>query len=200
MGTVKGQKEIIMSKGTRTGIDFSEHELLVTKSEGLLVHHLKKPNTNTNNIKFINTNNIMAVTGDFGNWIFCREFHPSKDNMVSDYYWLEKLTIASSQEGEGYSSTETEKEIRNKLSDLDNPDVEDYLNEEQKAELKMYYEEILEEVDWEHGYTARAYGDIPNDLIDGEDVPFVKVIKPWLRIVFDGFDEICDRMKKIDDE
>ena len=29
-------------KGKRTGIDFSEHELIVTKNDSVLIHHLKK--------------------------------------------------------------------------------------------------------------------------------------------------------------
>jgi hypothetical protein len=72
--------------GSRTNFDFSEHELIITKSDGLLVHTLKHKDYNKMyRFDFINTNGIMAVTGDYGNWMFCREFHPSPDGGVSDY-------------------------------------------------------------------------------------------------------------------
>src|SRR3989344_2189435 len=87
----------------RTGVDFTKHELIVTEQEGLLVHRLKHPEyTYMNSVTFINTNGIMAVTGDYGNWIFCREFHPNDKEGVSGGYWLEKLKIASSQEGQEF--------------------------------------------------------------------------------------------------
>ncbi len=68
----------------RTNLDFTKHELLITNQEGLLIHHLKVPNTVIYNVKFINTNGVMVVTGDLGHWIFCREFHPAPDEFVSD--------------------------------------------------------------------------------------------------------------------
>ena len=40
---------------------------------------------------------LCVVTGDVGNWMFCREFHPSSKGHVSDYYWVEKLQMSSSQ-------------------------------------------------------------------------------------------------------
>jgi len=99
----------------RTALDFSKHEIIVVKENGLLIHHLKIPKQWTNNIKFINTNNILAVTGDFGNWIFCREFHPSKDGYVSDGYWHEKLNIASTQDGKEIDWPALQKEIKTTL-------------------------------------------------------------------------------------
>ena len=68
----------------RTEVDFSKHVVEITKQEGLFVCYIRVPGTITNSVKFINTNDIMAVTGDFGNWIFCREFHPSATGGVSD--------------------------------------------------------------------------------------------------------------------
>ena len=176
----------------RTGIDFSKHEVLITRQEGLLIHHLKKPDTVINNIKFINTNGILAVTGDFGNWIFCREFHPTADGGVSDYYWLEKLHILSSQKGEEYSSEETEKElkrgIRSGLRDYG------YKGDELK-QAKEFYKECITHVDEEWDYIAFAHGYDKPDFIDHEQIPMVEITKQWLRIIFDGFDEICNRMK-----
>lgn len=177
----------------RTGIDFSEHELHITEQDGLLIHHLKKPNTYYECIKFINTNGIMAVTGDFGNWIFCREFHPSSEGGVSDMYWLEKLKIASSQEGEEFDSEATRKEIEDGIDHI----LEEYGYEgDTLKEAKEYYEYLLNYVDEsEWYYEANAYMDRPG-FIDAEDVPNVKKTKIWLEIIFDGFDEICRRMKE----
>jgi hypothetical protein len=61
----------------RTKIDFSEHELKITQLEGVLIHEFKRPDTRNCMLVFINTCGVMTVTGDFGNWVFCREFHPS---------------------------------------------------------------------------------------------------------------------------
>ena len=100
----------------RTEIDFSKHVLTVNKQEGLLVHTLAKPNTYVQSFVFINTNDIMAVTGDYGNWIFCREFHPSKDGYVSDTYWVEKLRIGSCQEPSNFDSQTAQEQVTELLN------------------------------------------------------------------------------------
>ena len=87
-----------MNKKRVSSLDFSKHVVTVEKQEGLLIHTLAIPGTITQSVKFINTQGIMAVTGDYGNWIFCREFHPSPTGSVSDSYWCEKLRISSRQD------------------------------------------------------------------------------------------------------
>jgi len=170
----------------RTEIDFSEHELIITEQEGLLIHHLKKPNTVIDNIKYINTNGILAVTGDYSNWIFCREFHPTPDGYCSDGYWKEKLKINSCQEPSEYDSEETQKEIEEMLNDPDRNWSE---------EDKEYLEELLRNVDDELNYTHKAYREQPEDW-DYESIPFVKTIKPQFLFILDGFEEICRRLKE----
>lgn len=178
-------------KGKRTDIDFSKHEVLVTEVEGLLVHYLKQPGTITNCIKFINTNGIMAVIGDFGNWIFCREFHPSKEGGVSDGYWKEKLGIASTQKASDYSPRQTEIRIKEAI----NGGMEEYGYKGDKLkQVKEFLTECLRYVDTEWEYVAYAYHNSPG-FLDAEEIPFEKETKPWLLAVFDGFDEICRRMK-----
>ena len=181
----------IMKK--RTNIDLSKHVIEVTKTENVLIHRFAIPNTYTNSVKFINTNGIMAVTGDFGNWIFCREFHPSADGMVSDHYWIEKLHIASSQVGEEFDSRLTRKEIELGLESQ----LEEYgYDGEELEEMKEYYNDLLDNVDYsEWEYTSYAYSNKPN-FLDAESVPFLKDTKSWLKVIFDCFDEICDRIKK----
>jgi hypothetical protein len=178
-------------KGKRTGIDFSKHEVRVTHFDGLLVHHIKKPGSIHNNIRYINTNGIMAVTGDFGNWIFCREFHPSQEGGVSDGYWKEKLGIASTQKASDYSAGLTKKSIEGAI----NGGMEEYgYKGEKLKEVKEYLTACLDHVDDEHEYIAFAYHRCPG-YMDAEEIPFEKETKPWLLAVFDGFDEICRRLK-----
>ena len=69
----------------RTDMDWSGHELIITDTEGLLTHYLKKPGTLMNAVMFINTNGVLVVTGDYSNWMFDREFHPSKGGFRARY-------------------------------------------------------------------------------------------------------------------
>jgi len=175
-------------KGKRTVIDWGKHEVTVTKQDGLLVHHLKDPDTVINNIKYINTNGILAVTGDYGNWMFCREFHPSANGFVSEGYWKEKLRNLSTQEPNDFDEDATRKELEGYLADTDEP-----LREIEKD----YIEGCLDAMgDGEFDYSHYAYRNNVGRFIDGEYVPFCKKTKYWLDAVFDGFDEICRRMKE----
>jgi len=176
-----------MQGDKRTDVDFSKHEVLVTEQEGLLIHYLKKPGTICNSIKYINTNGILAVTGDFGNWIFCREFHPSAEGHVSDGYWCEKLRSASTQTCSDFSPTETEEEIKRLLAE------EEDLTEEEIE----YLNDCLSAVDaGEFDYTIVAHRQNVGRFQDHENVPLCKELTTWLKCVFDGFDEICRRMKE----
>jgi len=170
----------------RTDVDFSKHELHITKQEGLLVHHLKKPDTYWDSIKYINTNGLMAISGDYSNWLFCREFHPSADGHCSDGYWQEKLKNSSCQEPSKYDSDETELEIKEMLADPDR---------EWSEEEKEYLEECLQYVDDEVEYTYHAYRNNPG-TIDCESVPFCKKVDYHFLVILDGFEEICRRMKE----
>jgi len=97
----------------RTNIDFSKHVLTIDETTNAVIYGFKKPETYHGAIKFINTSGILAITGDYGNWIICREFHPSADGHVSDGYWCEKIRLSSSQ----------------KVSDHDPKATEDLINE-----------------------------------------------------------------------
>lgn len=173
-------------RSKRLNIDFSQHELLITKQEGLLIHHLKKPDTVIDNIKYINTNGVMVVTGDYGNWIFCREFHPSpKTQSIPDGYWCEKLEILSSQKPYEYSPEKTLASIEERMRE-----EADNLTEEEKE----YYEECIELVDDQFDYEYYAYRSMPENW-DYESVIVCHEIKTWLKAVFDGFEEICERLR-----
>jgi hypothetical protein len=113
----------------RTDVDFSKHEVVITKNDNILIHYLKQPNTTINSVKFINTNDVLVVTGDFGNWIFCREFIPSAKNYVSDHYWIEKLRISSCQDPYEFDCDEAKQQIKELLEDHEFSDEEkEWLN------------------------------------------------------------------------
>lgn len=173
-----------MSK--RTNIDFSKHELTEIRQPGLLIHDLKIPDMFLNRVQFINTRGIMAVTGDFGNWIFDREFHPSAEGNVDDPgYWCQKLKMASTQVPGGYSAGETEKEIRRLRTE------EEDLSEAEREYLNGCLIHVMDELD----YTYYAYRENVGRFEDGECVPFQKERNPWLETIFDAFEEICGRIK-----
>lgn len=174
----------------RTDIDFSQHEVKVTKLDGCLIHEFKRPDTRYHMLVFINCMDTMTVTGDYGNWVFCREFHPSPDGSVSGGYWDEKLQNSSVQKAYKYDSTETSKQI-----------------EEFKNTFEQTYDRVMndEEMDWvetlensvydEHEYIYVAYRETPKD-IDYESIPFGEKRHVWLDAVYDGFDALCQKLKE----
>lgn len=173
-------------------MDWSKHELHVTENELVTIHELSVPEQSLYKVKFINVTGRLLVTGDWGNWVLCRGFVPSADGYVSDCYWVEKIQMHSEQTGLEFSSEKTRKAIQDGLDG----ELEDYGYEGEDLEkMKEYYTELLDYVElqeWE--YVSFAYNNKPS-LIDAEDVPFVKTVKPYLNYIFDAFDEICRRLK-----
>jgi hypothetical protein len=166
-------------KGKRTGIDFSRHEVIVTQVEGLLVHYLKKPGTICDSIRFINTHGILAVNGDYGNWIFCREFHPATDaDGACDYYWTQKLKIASTQQPYEWDEDGTRHDLLKEIEDLKSDKVAN-------AEGIEYYSNCVENM---HGskdeYMRYAYEHLP-DHWDYESIICRDRLKYWLQAVYE---------------
>lgn len=167
-----------------TEIDFSKHELFELKSDLITIHYLKKPDTICDSVKFINTEGILAVTGDYSNWIFCREFIPDAKNSTSFGYWKEKLKISSCQQVAKYDSTATEEEIKRLIAESD--------DREEQEEL----EELLKHVDDELDYTYFAFRESKlSSRWDFESIPFVKTVDYHFYAILDAFDEICRRLK-----
>jgi len=178
----------------RTGVDFSQHDLTITKTPTYTIYDLKKPDSDYfQRVTFINICGILVVKGDYGNWVFCREFHPSIREKVSDHYWAEKLQINSTQDPFEFDSNKTEQLLRKGIES----DLEDYGYEgDTLKEIQKYYSRCLDYVhcsEWE--YTTFAYNDAPS-FLDAENVPFVKSINFQLLVVFDAFDEMCERSKE----
>lgn len=189
--------------GRRTGLDFSEHQLHVKETEDLKVYYLKKPNTSWDSIKYINTNGILAVTGDYGNWIFCREFQPTPDTGACNHYWLEKLRIDSTQNATEYDMESTLEGLLKRIIEYKEEYVERYggeyhednVHEKAYDEIFQYLDECLDKVNDEYEYELYAYRERPN-YWDTEDVIFYKKPKAWFLTILDGFDEICRRLKE----
>lgn len=177
-----------MSK--RTDIDFSKHQLKITELDGVLIHEFKRPETRNCMLVFINACGVMTVTGDLGNWVFSREFHPYADaHGVSGGYWDGKLQISSVQQSHIYDSDETLKRI-NQFKE----DFKDWYGREMNEEEADWIENLENNVEEEYEYVYLAYRETPKD-IDYESVPFGKKRHFWLDAVYDGFDAICELLK-----
>jgi len=176
----------------RTNIDFSRHELKVTQFDGVLIHEFKRPDTRNCILVFINTAGVMTVTGDFGNWVFCREFHPSANNEhgVSAGYWDEKLEISSVQKSDKYDTEQTTLLIKEFKETF-----EDSYGREMNEEEIDWIEQLENNVDDEHEYIYLAFREKPN-TIDYESVPFGEKRHFWLEAVYDGFDAICQTLSR----
>jgi hypothetical protein len=173
-----------------TNIDFSKHELTITEHGDFTVYELKKPSTVIHGITFICGKGITTVTGDFGNWVFCREFHPSPNEGVSRCYWDEKLTILSSQRCENYDDETTLKEIQEFKNNFPyNYDRE--MNEEEIDWVEQLEENLFDEID----YTTVAYRQKPS-TIDYDSIPFGKKRHHWLEVIYDAFNIICGILNK----
>lgn len=195
--TKEEQQAAEIRKEKFSDLDFSKHEMHVTQTDEVLIHHLKLKDTIHHNVKFINTNGILSVTGDYGNWIFCREFHPSSIDYVSAGYWCEKLRNSSEQTGSEFCQKSTIKEIEELL---DGELIEQGYEGEQLEEMTEYLKGCLRHVEeGEFWYSAFAYAENPS-FTDSEDVPFCKKLKPWLKYVFDAFNECCNRIANSEEQ
>lgn len=168
----------------RTEIDFSKHELIIENKDDLLVHHLKKPDSYLDSIMYVNTHGFLAVTGDYSNWIFCREFHPSGNGYCDSRYWSEKLRIGSCQEPSDYDAERTHNEIQALLD-----------NKEEPITLKQreWFENLLKYTEQEAEYVYQAF--INNTIgWETESMPYCKSYKYHFLAILDGFEEICSRI------
>jgi hypothetical protein len=170
----------------KTSVDFTNHKLNIIKHDDIVIYEYKKPGTIINGLTFINAKGVMTVTGDFGNWVFCREFHPKKDDYVSRGYMDEKLQIASEQTSHKFDSETTVnliKEFKKQFKSAYGRKMND--------EEKDWVKDLIYHSDDQHEYIYYAYREKPT-TIDYESVPFGKKRHIWLEIIYDAFNEICD--------
>lgn len=173
----------------RTQIDFSKHQLEINqKGKDTVVYKFRKPGTALHGITFINSNGIMAVTGDFGNWIFCREFKLSikRSSTVSDSYWSQKLKISSTQNPEVFDPVATDKEL-NKLSGEYST-----LSYDQQEELYEYIDLLKGNLNSQFHYESEAFSEKPSFLYY-EQIPECYKQHPWLSMVYDAYDQMVVR-------
>lgn len=181
----------------RTDVDFSKHIIKESHFKCDVTGHtsdiweIRLPATMWYRVIFINSCGILTVDGDYGRYSFCREFHPSEDGYVSDSYWEEKLRIGNDLVWDNYDSEETEKQLK-KFIDTD---LEEYGYEGKELEkLKEQLSDLLEYVEDRVEYMYYAFrGDID---LDYELIPYVKEHNVRLDIIFDAFEEICNRVSK----
>jgi hypothetical protein len=192
----------------RTNIDYSKHDVKVIETEHVTIHHLRLPDTIMNSVKFINTEGILAVTGDFGNWIFCREFVPGPKNAVSDGYWCEKLKNSSCQQPFEIDWDAIEEEIKSlideriKETDYEGPYPLDDRHFESDDETLMFLVELFHAANNcdKIEYEEKAFrSDDYDHGFDYEYIPYNKKPQFWLLAVFDAFDEICARLKQVEE-
>ena len=174
---------------SRSGKNFEDWEYnhYQTKwQKGIRIDELRKKGSEYQYIRFTNLQGVCLVTGDYGRWTFCREFWPSgeKDSGVSDGYWCEKIQIYSEQEPYEFDKEATRAAIEQKRDTF----------EEWKDEDLEFFDSLLSDIDDELEYTYTAYRNKPSNW-DYDDVPFCKDVKPQLKVIFDAFDEICNRLK-----
>lgn len=180
----------------RTPADFSEHthrvEIFKSEQNTIRVDHFQKGDKRIGYFKFTNTEDGLFVTGDYGRWSFCRPFVPSKDNGVSEGYWLEKLKIGSNMEFTKLDQDGNEKEIKR----LIRYGLKEYgYSGEKLNQAKEFFKDLLTHIDNDIEYIYHAYYDSCPD-IEMELIPCYKEVPAQLLWVFDAFDEICRRIKE----
>jgi hypothetical protein len=190
-----------MAIGKRSGVDWSEHLVDVYTTEDIAIHALVIPGRGAfKSVKFINSHGIMAVTGDYGHWIFSREFNPDDPNVdkeVCDRYWCEKASYNSTQELYEFDPNATHEIIKEwKQEILDEAEGAE-LSERDKKRIE-FWDACDELVDQDNAlyYKVRAC-DLKPGFMDYDQVPYQKSIKPWLLIVFDAWEEICRQGKTL---
>lgn len=175
--------------------DFSEHthtveEFKSDKGNTIRIDHLRRGESSCGYVRFVNDDYGLSVFGDFGNWIFCRPFVPSEKGYVCAMYWNEKLKMSSSQYHAEYDSEGTENELNELIAEI-NTNKEDYSYPDRQIQ---YYEDLLNYTEDEIEYTYHAFRNNMPSFLDYDDIPFVKKGSYQLLIVFDAFNEMCNRL------
>lgn len=145
------------------------------------------PETNNLAIKIINIEGLCVITGDLGNWIFDRCFHPIAGESVNVPYWLKKLRQNSTQQPCDFDTKETIRQIDEKVKEIE--ETEHRL----QLDKLLYYNDCKMESDNEVTYMAAAIN-IP-ECMNNEDIVVGKILNPQLACIFDAFNEMCNRMK-----
>lgn len=180
--------------GKRTKIDFTKHEIEIIEHNTAIIHEFKKPDTKIHSIVFINACGVLSVTGDFGNWIFSRQFIPGAlSDRVSDQYWDEKLRINSTQQPQKFDPDKTRLELldfKKQLIEDFSQDGDDVINK-----IEEWCSNLENSLNYcsEFEYMRAVYEDIP-DFVDLESIPIATIRDSSLNAVYDAFDIMCDKL------
>jgi hypothetical protein len=172
----------------RTRIDFSKHEVRTTELPNGMIYKFGEIGSPTHALTFVVTCGITAVTGDFGNWIFCREFYPDGDT-ISDGYWDEKLEIASEQKAEAFDTETVGRQLDEFIAEFENNYGRGMTEEESE-----FFDDLKAVSDNEIEYISTIWNEIPPTL-DASDLPQGKTRHAWLNSVYDGFEAMCRKLK-----
>lgn len=206
---------------TKKLVDWSKHEL---RKEILgdptvnshSVFELKVPNTRMNQVTFINAEGVCAVTGDYGNWIFCRTFNPETNCYMEPSYMAEKARIASNQSTHQFDYKGTIQEIKDKITEIlieggaltveDDNHLPEY-TEPRAEQFEHLCNADIEHIKWlvdcieyaehnnEQEYIQQASDSIPNHLCT-DSIIVCREIQYWFRVVNEAWNEIRDRCAK----
>ena len=104
-------------------MDFSKHlysfEEFSTKQFGKgRVDRLYVNDSDFNSVLFVNFKGILTVSGDFGNWVFDREFIPSEKNQYCIPYMNEKLRKSSEQSAGEFDSEATVASLKKRVTEI----------------------------------------------------------------------------------
>lgn len=181
-----------MKAERRTTIDLSEHELVVNKSDILTIYEFKIPGMFFKRAIFVAGSDIgiTAITSDYGNWIFDHSFHPQKDKYVDDAYWIQKLRENSCQEPTVFDSAFCDSQIKELLDTQ-----EDVLTDEDREFLYGLQGSIINEQAYNNFVFANR--DMWSDTY--ADLPTGRKVRQHLLILFDMFDEMCERIAALDE-
>ena len=185
-------------------MNWDKHELIVKKDTYTKIWELKLPDSDVlHRLTFINSCGVMTVTGDFGNFVFCREFWPIPEGGVSEGYWLKKLKSKSCQNPRVFSARATEELLDGFISELLDGEHGDFSNEEDT--LRDIVSDIQDiNIDDNEDFVVNQIRDVlENYEFEVDDkIPFLIGYEyvDYLQTVFDGFNEICRRLREEDIE
>lgn len=169
---------------------FDKHSLIISELKDSLykytVYDLSLGASSVSRVKFTVGGGHTLVTGDYGTYVFEREFHPHPKGSVSEDYWIGK--IPSNMNSMEYSSKVTMELI----SDLSKNISEYGYDEDKMGKIVSALLEATNYVENEHDYYHHIlYDSDLYSLLDAEDVPWGKDYNHRMDYIFDAFEKMC---------
>ncbi|MBU0630970.1 MAG: hypothetical protein KKC80_08710 [Candidatus Margulisbacteria bacterium] len=177
---------------SRTGFNFEEHELEINNLGECIIYKFAKPDLFCHSVTFINIAGHLVVTGDWGHYVFKREFRPDAEGYVSDDYWCSKLNHYNEKHWGEYSSEETYQLLQELIADYKTDN--DIKDEDEDDDEYIFAAKDLQR----YTYSEYAYlNQLENEDLEPlyhEDIMPCYSIKKKLLYIFDAFEAICERL------